>query len=198
MLAFLAGCVLHETYGGPGVPENDLAVVQGYWHYLLLYDEEMHIVSVDGRRESGNKGWPYAYSISLPSGKHWLELAVLRNSGELARCAFEWRFEAQTRYKIKALHHDQFLLAHPASSPFAASISMEMAARGKPALLLTVPAVCATSAMCRQDSDCPSNESCRFEPGYDFGTCKPPSSAVDIKPGLINHTSVFQENRKLE
>jgi hypothetical protein len=68
--------------------------VEGYWHYRFIYDEELQIVSVDGKREAERSGWPYAYSISLPSGRHWIQLAVLRNSGEIARCAFEETFES--------------------------------------------------------------------------------------------------------
>ena len=92
MHAFIMGCVMHETYGNHALPESELAVVEGYWHYQVLYDEELHIASIDGKRESGRSGWPYAYSVSLPSGRHWLQLAILRNSGEIARCAFEWTF----------------------------------------------------------------------------------------------------------
>jgi hypothetical protein len=69
MLALIAGCALHETYGDHTLAESEFAVVEGYWRYLLLYDEELHIVSVDGTREGGRSGWPYAYSVSLPSGK---------------------------------------------------------------------------------------------------------------------------------
>lgn len=171
LLAFLAGCVMHETYGDPEASERDLALVEGYWHYLLLYDEEMHIVSVDGKRKRGSDAWFHAYSVSLPAGRHWLELAILRNSGEIARCAFEWTFAARHRYEMTRLRHDQFLLAHPASSPYTASISMEMTAPDKPVQLLSVPAVCATAAMCRQSSDCSPNHSCRLEAGFNFGTC---------------------------
>ncbi len=175
MLAFLAGCVTHESYGDPEVPESELAVVEGYWHYLFLYDEEMHIVSVDGKRKRGSDAWFHAYSVSLPTGKHWLELAILRNGGEIARCAFEWSFDAKHHYQMNHLRHDQLLLAHPASSPFTASISMEVTAPVKPAQLLSVPAVCGkATAMCRQNSDCPPNDSCQLDARFDFGNCKPP------------------------
>ena len=168
---FLAACVMHETYGDHSVLESELAFVEGYWHYRFLYDEELHIVSVDGRRESGKSGWPYAYSISLPAGRHWLQLAILRNSGDLARCAFEWTFEAQHRYKLQALDHDQFLLAHPSSPRFAAAISMVVTAPAKPDQVLRVPAVCGKGAMCRQNSDCPSEYLCQMEADFEFGTC---------------------------
>lgn len=173
LLASLAGCVMHETYGDPGTPEGELALVEGYWHYLFLYDEEIHIASVDGKRKRGEDAWFHAYSVSLPAGKHWLELAVLRNSGEVARCAFEWSFDPRHRYKIRALRHDQFLLAHPATSPFKASVSMEASAPSGPDRLLSVPAVCATSRLCRQDSDCAPKRACRLDAAFDFGTCRP-------------------------
>ena len=172
MLAFVAGCVIHENYGDFDVSESEVAVVDGYWHYLFFYDEEMHVVSVDGKRKSGNGGWPYAYSVSLPSGKHWLQLVIMRNSSEIARCALEWKFDASHRYKIKRLHDDQLLLAHPVSSPYPASISIAMTAPAKPAQLLSVPAVCATSEMCRQSSDCVAKGFCELDAGFDFGTCR--------------------------
>ena len=83
-----------ETYDDHTLPQSQIAFVEGYWHYRFIYDEELQIVSVDGKREAERSGWPYAYSISLPSGRHWIQLAVLRNSGEIARCAFEETFES--------------------------------------------------------------------------------------------------------
>ena len=100
MPLFLLGCVMHETYGDPKVPKNDLAVVEGYWHYVLFYEEDMHIVSVDGKPKKAD-AWFYASSISFPSGPHWLQLAILRNGGEIARCAFELEFAPKHNYKIK-------------------------------------------------------------------------------------------------
>ena len=163
---------MHETYGDHAAPGNERASVVGYWHYRLLYDEEMHVASVDGRREEGKGGWPYAYSVSLPSGTHWLQLVVLRNSGEIARCAFEWTFEARHRYKLQRLDHDQFLLAHPSSSPFRARISMVVTTPSGSARDVQVPAVCAKEAMCRQSSDCASPRSCQMHAGFAFGVCR--------------------------
>lgn len=172
VLAFLAGCVMHETYSNHALPESELAVVEGYWHYRFLYDEELHIASVDGKREGGKSGWPYAYSASLPSGRHWLQLAILRNSGEIARCAFEWSFESQHRYKLQRLDHNQFLLAHPSSSPFTASLSMVVTAPSNSVRHLEVSAVCGKEAMCRQNSDCAPQHSCQMNPGLAFGICR--------------------------
>jgi len=172
ILALLAGCVMHETYADRATPESDLAVVQGYWHYRFLYDEELHIASVDGRRESGRSGWPYAYSVSIPPGKHWLQLMVLRNSVPITTCAFEWTFEARHRYKLDHLGHDQLLLAHPASPHFAASISMVVSTPTKPDQNVSAPAVCGQGPMCRQNSDCPSQYSCQRDTNFEFGTCK--------------------------
>jgi hypothetical protein len=172
ILALLAGCVMHETYSDHSVPERELAVVEGYWRYQFLYDEELHIVSLDGKREGGKSGWPYAYSVSLPPGKHWLQFAILRNSNEIAMCAFDWTFEAQHRYKLRRLNHGQFLLAHPASSLFAASVSIEVTAPAKPVQNLSAPTVCGKGPMCRQNTDCSLNHSCQLDASFDFGTCK--------------------------
>ena len=164
----LVGCVVHETHGDPAVPESERTEVVGYWHYRVLYDEELHIVSVDG--EHGD--WPQAYSVSLPSGKHWLQLAVLRNSNEIARCAFEWTFEAGRQYKLKELAHDQFLLAHPESALFEAIVSIDVSEPAKPTQHVQVSAVCGKDAMCRQDSDCAAPLSCRTGEGFPFGGCR--------------------------
>lgn len=165
------GCVMHETYGDSDVTAADSAHIEGYWHYFLFYDEDMQIVSVDGKRKRED-GWFHAYSVSLPPGAHWIQLAVLRNGGEIARCAFEGTFDARHRYKITRLHHDQFLLAHPASSPFKASISLEVTAPTAPSQSVQYPATCAQAALCRQDSDCPRTYSCRTDADFGFGTCK--------------------------
>lgn len=173
LLGFVSGCVMHETYGDHALPEGELAVVEGHWRYRFLHDEELHIASVDGKRDGGRSGWPYAYSVSLPPGKHWLQLAILRNSGAIAMCAFEWTFEARHHYKLQRLHHGQVLLAHPTSSPFAASISMEVAAPAKPVRELTASATCGKGTMCRQGSDCSPNHACQPDASFAFGTCKP-------------------------
>lgn len=173
VLTFLAGCVMHETCGNQAFPESELAVVEGYWHYRFLYDEELHIASVDGKREGARSGWPYAYSISLPPGKHWLQLSILRNSRPIAMCAFESTFETQHHYKLQRLNHDQFLLAHPSSSPFSASISMVVTAPSDSVQHLEVSAVCGKETMCHQNSDCAQRYSCQMNTGFAFGICRP-------------------------
>ncbi len=170
VLSVVAGCVMHETYGDHALPESELAVVKGYWHYRLLYDEELHIVSVDGKRTGGKSGWPYAYSISLPPGRHWLQIAILRNSSDITRCAFDGTFEAQHCYKLQRLNHNQFLLAHPSSPRFAATIAMDITAPTKEVRHTSVPAVCGKGSFCRDDSDCPALYFC-LDTGFEFGTC---------------------------
>lgn len=170
MTQLLGGCAMHETYGDPAMAQSERAVVEGYWHYRFLYDEELHIVSLDGGNNA-KRDWPNAFSISLPSGNHWLQLALLRNGGEIARCAFEMNFAALHHYKITRLHHEQALLAHPGTSHYQASLTVIITAPDVPEHSVMVPAVCATSAMCRQKTDCPDGSSCHMAQGYDFGTC---------------------------
>lgn len=171
-LACLAACVMRETYDDPGLPEGERALVVGYWHYRLLYDEELHVASVDGRRESGTGAWPYAYSVSLPSGKHWLQLVVLRNSSDIARCAIEWTFEAQHRYKLQRLDHEQFLLAHASASPFPASIAMAVTTPAGTTHTFELPAVCGKQVLCREHADCAPPRECRMTEGFAFGVCE--------------------------
>ncbi len=129
-------------------------------------------MSVDGKRAGGKSGWPYAYSISLPPGNHWLQIIILRNSHDIAACAFEGTFEARHHYKLQRLEHDQFLLAHPSSPLFAASISMDVTAPTNEVQHLSTPAVCGKGSFCHEDADCPSLYFC-LDTGLEFGICTP-------------------------
>ena len=171
----LAGCAMHETYGDRALPEAERAVIEGYSRYRLLYFEDLQIVSVDGKREGGQRGWPYASSVGVPSGKHWLQILILRNSTDIVMCAFEWTFEAKHHYKLQRLDHDAGLLAHPSSPRFPASISMDVAALSMPAQRLRARAECGKAAHCRQPSDCPARYACQMHAGFEFGTCQSPA-----------------------
>jgi len=166
----LTGCVLHESYNDQSLPESELAIVEGYWHYRFIYDEEIQIVSVDGQSHEDDALF-YAHSVSLPAGRHWLQLAILRNGREIDRCAFEWEFEKQAQYKIQSLEHDQTLLAHPLFSTFPASLIFEVTSVSGSAQNLEVPAECGVDAMCRQGSECKTGYSCQSHSGFEFGTC---------------------------
>lgn len=153
LLFFLGGCVMHETYGTHITTESESAHVQGYWHYRFLYDEELHIVTVDGKREGKIPDWPYAYSVSFPAGKHWLQLALLRNSQTITMCTLEETFQPRHHYKLESLHHDQFLLAHPSSPLFPASITVIVSTPSQPDHHLIIPVVCGKNPINRQNSD---------------------------------------------
>lgn len=170
-LVVSAGCATHEIYDDRALPETERAFIEGYSRYQLLYFENLEIVSVDGRREGGQTGWPYASSVSVRSGRHWLQLLILRNSRDIAMCAFEWTFEPKHHYKLQRVNHEQFLLAHPSAPRFPASISMVVTTDSKPPQQLNARAECGKAANCRQAADCPSHYSCEIEAGYEFGTC---------------------------
>ena len=169
----LAGCATHENYGGASTPPGALAVVDGYWHYRFLYDEELHIASVDGRREGGRSGWPYPRSVSLPEGKHWLQVMILRFSKDITACAFEWEFKGGHRYKLERLRHEQGLLAHPTAPRFPATIAMSITSVAGTSQQVSVPAVCGRGPLCRQDADCGTNQACTLDAGAEFGMCRP-------------------------
>lgn len=161
---------MHETYGDRALPQTERAVIEGYSRYLFLYFEDLQIAAVDGKRVGGR--WADASSVSVPSGKHWLQFLILRNNTSIASCAFEWSFEAGHHYKLQRLDHEQALLAHPTSPRFPASISMNVSAPSGPARSLSVRAECGTGPHCRSSSDCPPNRSCHMDAGFEFGVCK--------------------------
>lgn len=171
VLTISAGCAMHETYGDRALPQAERAVIEGYSRYLLLYFEDLQIVSVDGKRVGG--AWADASSVSVPSGKHWLQFLILRNNKSIASCAFEWSFDAEHHYKLQHLEHEQTLLAHPTSPRFPASISMIVSAPSRPAQSVRARAECGKEPHCRSTSDCPPDRSCEMDAGFEFGTCKP-------------------------
>lgn len=163
---------MHESYGDHALPEAERADIEGYWRYQLLYFEELQIVSVDGKREGGQGGLAYASSVSVPAGRHWLQLLILRNNSDIAMCAFEWTFEARHHYKLHRIDHGQVLLAHPLSERFPASISMVVTDSSKPDQRLSARAECGKATHCREPSDCPARYACQMQAGYEFGTCQ--------------------------
>jgi len=169
-LAFCAGCATHETYGDRALPQAERAVIEGYSRYLFLYFEDLQIAAVDGKRVGGR--WADASSVSVPSGKHWLQFLILRNNTSIVSCAFAWSFEAEHHYKLRRLDPEQALLAHPMSPRFPASISMDVSAPSGPARRLSVRAECGEGPHCRSSSDCPANRSCQLDEGFEFGMCR--------------------------
>lgn len=171
VFALLAGCGTLETFPDPEQTESEMATLEGYWRYLFLYDEKSGISSVDGKRADNFSG--YWDSVRLSSGSHWIEFKINRyGSGTVARCSFELPFNAKHHYQIKSLKH-KGLLAHPISSPYNASISIEITAPGQPVQKLSVATVCTSGELlCRQDSDCSPDYVCQTETGFDSGTCK--------------------------
>ena len=137
----LGACVMRDEYGGASTAEADLAIVEGYWHYRFLYDEELLIVSVDGVQKRAD-AWFFARSITLPAGEHRVELAVLRNSGEEARCVFNWPFQARHRYKITKLSHEGIMLAHPVTPTYDAVLHVKVRPPTGKSADLTIPAKC--------------------------------------------------------
>jgi len=167
--AFLAACGTLETVPAQDQQGSDAAVLEGYWHYLFFYTEQLGISSVDGKRANGFLG--YVNSVTLAPAKHWIEITVQRNYGNVARCAFELELDARRHYRIKTVVTDG-LLAHPASSPYRAAIAIEIAAPGKSTETRSVAAVCTKGELlCRQNSECSPNRVCQLNPGFDFGTC---------------------------
>jgi hypothetical protein len=167
----LTGCATHETYGDRSLPQGERAVIEGYRRYQLLYFEELQIVLVDGKLVDGPLA--YASSLSVPSGKHWLQFLVLRNKRDITMCAFEWMFEAGHHYKLHQLHHEQALLAHPTSPRFQASIAMDISGPAGSAQRLSARAECGHAAHCLRPADCPPNRSCQMDTGFEFGRCVP-------------------------
>lgn len=171
-LTLVAGCATHETYGDRALPQAERAIIEGYSRYLFLYFEDLQIVSVDGNHVGSQ--WADASSVSVPWGRHWIQLSVLRNNKSIAVCAFDWTFEAGHHYKLQHLHHQQALLAHPTSPRFTAAISMDVSTPSQARQRLNARAECGQARHCRSASDCAPDRSCERAAGFEFGTCIAP------------------------
>ena len=99
----LAGCVAGTTFDGPEPPAEEVAVLEGYWHYYVVAVRIVQIHSVDGKpvRAAGGE----VTRVTLPPGRHRVELGVLTAFGEAgatARCTFEAQFERGHHYRIES------------------------------------------------------------------------------------------------
>ncbi len=168
---FVTACGTLETAPAQDHQDGDAAVLEGYWRYLFLYIEQLGISSVDGQRASGLSG--YVHSVKLTPAKHWIEITVQRNYGNIARCAFELEFAARRHYKIETVV-TKGLLVHPVSSPYRAEIRMEIATPGELTETRNLAAVCTGGErLCRQSSECSPDQTCQPSAGFDVRTCRP-------------------------
>lgn len=182
--AGLASCGTIETGVAPDQPDSEVATLEGYRRYYLLYYEQGDISAVDGRRPDGFTG--YTHAVRLPPGEHWIEIKLERyafgGGGPYATCAFRFRFEARHSYQIKAhsLKADVGLLAHPLHDPYRGLITLNISAPERPDKTEDVATICATphQILCVSDPDCGSGRHCDIQPGHEFGVCKWPDRGV--------------------
>lgn len=104
--ALLAGCGTASVFDGPEPPENEVVVLEGYWHYYVLAVRFAHISRVDGKFLGASTP---VTRLKLSAGQHSIELTVgtvlpAYSSGVAldSRCTFEARFESGRRYRIKS------------------------------------------------------------------------------------------------
>lgn len=171
VLTAIAGCAGPAETGDVALPPAERAVVEGYSRYLFLYFEDLQIVGVDGKLVGGR--WADASSISMPAGKHWVQFSIVRNNASIAMCAFEATFEPGHRYKLQHLLHDQALLAHPATTRFRGTLSIDISAPSGGGWSVSVPTECGSTRLCESSPDCPPDRQCGMDPGFRFGTCRP-------------------------
>lgn len=178
LTGLLAACGTLETYPVAEHPDAEVAVLEGYGRYYLLYWAEGYISAVDGVRPKLPALW--ARSVKLLPGKHWIE--VYRDAtvtGESV-CAFEADFLAGHRYRLLAssAHADAPYFAQPEGEPHKGTLWMEVSAPGSPARTLSIAADCAprgsTPQLCRQDADCEDlpDHHCQPMTESSFGICR--------------------------
>lgn len=142
LLLLLPGCTWHESYLPDAAAEEDAALVQGYWRYRVLYDEELLITGVDGQESRDHPGWPYARSASIPAGTHRVSLVILRNSRLIVSCEFQAPFEPRFHYRLEKIEHNQALLAHPETPSFKAFLRVAVVTPAGEAQSLRLAADC--------------------------------------------------------
>lgn len=101
--ALLGGCVTGSTYDGPEPPEEDIAVLEGYWHFYFVAVRIVKITKVDGKPVRAASG--DVTRVKLSPGWHSIGLSVLSAFGEVgvsAHCTFEAQFEKGHRYRVES------------------------------------------------------------------------------------------------
>lgn len=100
--ALLGGCGTATTYDGPELPEEEVAVLEGYWRYYLLAMRIVQITKVDGKPALATSP---VTRVMLSAGRHSVELQVgtiLGEAGLTTRCSFAAQFERGHRYRIRS------------------------------------------------------------------------------------------------
>lgn len=180
VVASFTACSTWTTYKDPALLDAEVAILDGYHRFYLLYEERAGISSVDGSKAGGIVLG--AGSAKLLPGRHWIEIQkfmALPGGAGFKNCAFELDFLAGHRYKLKA--HSLSLEAPygPYSDLSNGSISIDVSTPGRPTQTLRVATVCAQPDMnlCRKDADCHQLADkemyrCNMVEGFDFGSCR--------------------------
>ena len=106
MIASVAGCGTLKTYEEPERPDAEVAILEGYFRYYLLFLSQATISRIDDKAVSTS-------SIKFLPGHHRIEFerfgALVGIGGGLGgtrTCAFESDFQAGHLYKLKP-HSDK-------------------------------------------------------------------------------------------
>ena len=84
MLRPLGGCGTISTYSGPEPAEGEIAILDGYHHFYLLFGSFVDITGVDGKRPEGLFGRvPHLRRL----GHEALDSHDLRPGGKRFLCA---------------------------------------------------------------------------------------------------------------
>lgn len=161
----------------PEQPDSEVAILEGYKRYYVLYYEQGDISAVDGKRSGGFAG--STSSVRLPPAEHWIEIMLERyvlGGGPYATCAFRFRFEARHSHQIKAhsLKAKVGLLAHPAEDPYRGLLTLSITTPEGQETSENVTAICATpyQILCTDNPDCGAGRYCDTKPGHEFGVCR--------------------------
>jgi len=131
LIAALApACSTFVAYPGAPLPDEQVATVKCYSRYYFVYMAGCHVTAVDGCRPELSQ--IMSMTSKLLPGHHWIEFGAEEyfggGGGVTDVCAFDFDFEVNHQYQIKAhsLEFEVGLIAKRSSALYKGSVIIEV------------------------------------------------------------------------
>jgi len=186
LVASLAsGCGTFVAYPGEARPEQEIATLECYTRYYVVYLGSCGITAVSGKRSDAILP---ATRAEFEPGRHWFEVAFEGyfggGGGVSDVCAFELDTQAGHRYRVIAhgLHTTVGLARHGATL-YSGTLQIADDAPSGASETRTVAVTCRPfgGALCRAPADCGRPAAgwpaplCEMRPEHPYGLCVQPA-----------------------
>ncbi|MDP2240978.1 MAG: hypothetical protein Q8K18_12560 [Burkholderiales bacterium] len=172
-------CANFVAYPGAPLPDAQVATVNCYSRNYLVFSASCHVTAVDGVRPVLSQIMNTTSKL-LP-GHHWVEFEAAQyfggSGGVTDVCAFDFDFEADHQYQIKAhsLEFDVGWMQKHSPALYTGSFIIEITRSAGELQTQRVRTTCSFGggSLCRKTSDCVPHPDiiCLPQEGHAFGKC---------------------------